>query len=391
MSDTTTLPEIAADTCTGVSAPPPATGGPTAEHDTFLRTVLGIDPGSYVCQAAPDPAAGVAAPGVAPNASDDAGQLPAAPAGGSPADAADTEGDMGRGAGPANAQDGGQKPLDRVLLGMPQREQAGGNLEKMSEADQKEVMSLLTQSAAHSPEESEYVVKALAAGHSLAELKQFQAQIAGKDKAWMEEHLRLVGSSSGKGIKQQWSHSCAPTEVEAMKGELDPIYAFQLRQKNPKLDQANDKDGSAVNPDLANEQFNLLTQTGGAVAPRENADGSGHGGKMSTLLNSEGSGMGLKFDRREVGSDITMNEALSTAQERLKMGLPVPISVGDDGNPYAHAAMITGVEDGPPRRFSIHDPWTGSVKVYSEEDIASGKLDVGSCKKLAAIYPPSRK
>lgn len=304
---------------------------------------------------------------------------------------ADPDSNMGRGSGPATEPGADQAALPRTLLGMPQREQASDNMAKMSPADHDEVMALLTTAAAHSPEESEYVVKALAAGHSVAELKQFQQQIAGKDPAWLEENLRLVGGSTGTGIKQQWSHSCAPTEVEAMKGELDPVYALQLRQKNPKLNQANDKDGNAVNPDLANEQFNLLTQTGGTVAPRDNADGSGHGGKMSTLLNSEGAGMGMSFDRREVGADITMDQALSTAQEKLKRGLPVPISVGDDGNPYAHAAMLTGVDDGPPRRFSIHDPWTGNTKTYSEADIRDGKLDVGSCKKLAAIYPPSPK
>lgn len=305
-------------------------------------------------------------------------------------DPGDLEANTGRGAGPGQASADGQAPAERMLLGMPQREQAAENMAKLPPAEHDEVLALLSTAASHSPEESEYVVKALAAGHSVAELKAFQQQIAGKDKAWLDENLRLVGGSTGKGIKQQWSHSCAPTEVEAMKGELDPIYAWQLRQKNPKLDQADDKDGNRLNPALANEQFNLLTQTGGIVASRDEAD-HGRGGKMSTVLNSEGAGMGLTFDRKEIGSDVTMDDALATAQERLKSGLPVPICVGDDANPYAHAAMMTAVEDGPPRRFSIHDPWTGSVKTYSEADIRAGKLDLASCKKIAAIYPPSRK
>lgn len=313
----------------------------------------------------------------------------------------DPEGNTGRGgsgsdgnpATPPTAGDGVSAegaPVERVVLGMAQRERAAENMAKMSPEDHAKVTKVLETAAAQNPDQVDYVAKALAAGHSTAEVEAFQKEIAGRDKAWMDEHLHLVGSSTGHGIKQQWSHSCAPTEVEAMKGELDPIYAMQLRKANPHLDQADDKDASKVNPALANEQFNLLTQGGGNAAPRENADGSGHGVKMSKLLNSEGSVMGMQFDRKEIGSDATMGEALDTAQEKLKGGLPVPISVGDDSNPYAHAAMMTGVDPGPPRRFSIHDPWTGSTKTYSEDDIRSGKLDVGSCKKIAAIYPPSR-
>ena len=40
-----------------------------------------------------------------------------------------------------------------------------------------------------------------------------------------------MGLAKGKGIKQQWHDSCAPTTMQAMMGELDPIYALKLHEE----------------------------------------------------------------------------------------------------------------------------------------------------------------
>jgi hypothetical protein len=76
----------------------------------------------------------------------------------------------------------------------------------------------------------------------------------------------------------------------------------------------------------------------------------------------------------------------------MDKGEPVPIVIGDGGkNANAHYVLITGMDKGPPKSYSIHDPWSGETVVRSEDEIKQGKLNIAGWNKLAAIEEPAEK
>ena len=59
---------------------------------------------------------------------------------------------------------------------------------------------------------------------------------------------------------------------------------------------------------------------------------------------------------------------------------------GDNGG---HIVMMTGIDDGPPRRYSFHDPWDGKTLVFTDKQISSNNIDIAGWKKMTHIYKPS--
>ena len=115
------------------------------------------------------------------------------------------------------------------MIGTAQQKRSDGMLAKLSPEDQKKYNDMLGK--AKTDKEKQYLAKGLASGHSVAELEGFQAKIAGKDEKWMQDNLSLTGNSDGKGVKQQWHMSCNATAVQAVKGEMDPLYALKVHEE----------------------------------------------------------------------------------------------------------------------------------------------------------------
>src|SRR5438105_1590370 len=78
----------------------------------------------------------------------------------------------------------------------------------------------------------QYLLKGVATGHSAHQLEEFDKKIKGKDEVWMQDHLSLTGDSHGRGVQQQWSTSCNATTAQAVRGELDPLYALDTHESN---------------------------------------------------------------------------------------------------------------------------------------------------------------
>ena len=269
---------------------------------------------------------------------------------------------------------------------------ADEKLDKLPPEDKQKVQALLD--GAKSEKEKGYITKALAAGHTPAELEEFAKTIAGKDEAWMNDNLRVVGDSKGKGIKQQWSFSCAPTTVEAIKAEMDPLYAMKLRADNPDFQDADNADGTAKNPDMAEDQRSMLEDdpdNQGYATSRDDPDGLGQGMVFKTLLNKQSGTTGLEYDNKKIGKDYTADDAMDAMSKGLADGVPVPITVGDAKHPYAHAALVTATDPGPPRTFTIHDPWEGKTETFTEDQIRNDKVNVGNWKHVGVVFPPSIK
>ena len=273
-------------------------------------------------------------------------------------------------------------PVPRVELGKAQTDRSDKLLAAMSKDDQAKVGELLEKAK---PEEKKYLQKALASNHSAAELDTFYKQIAGKDKAWMDVNLHVVGDSQGKGIKQQWECSCGPTTIQAMRGELDPVYALKLRTDNPHLTEAKDDDATALNPNMAADQKAILVGHGGIAT---NRDTDGKGISLGGALNEQKGVTGLKFDTEDVPDD-KFDARLAELDSALSGGLPVPIRVSSPGATGGHFVLVVGGELGPPRVYSIHDPWDGKIIKASEADIKAKKLNIAGWTQITHIYKPS--
>jgi hypothetical protein len=277
------------------------------------------------------------------------------------------------------------KPIVPPVLGPEQQKRADAMKAKLAPDDQKKYQAVLD--GAKSEKERQYITKGLAAGHSIGELQAFAVKIAGKDEKWMRDNLSLTGNSEGKGVKQQWSTSCNATTVEAVRGELDPLYALKMHEDNPNFTERDNSDGAKLNPKLAADQKALLeTPTASGykgIARSVNDPTDPHAGRWNTdLLNNVEDSTGISFTNKRIGSGLTVDQAVEDISSSVQGGMPVPIVIGDGAiSAYAHYVLVTATDPGPPRSFSIHDPANGTTEIRTEEELKTGKIDLAGDPK----------
>lgn len=297
--------------------------------------------------------------------------------------------------------------LDRKIIGSAQRDRASKKLEGLSEVDRERFNKLADD--AKSPEELDYLTKALAANHSVDDIEAFAKKINGKDKDWLQNNLKLTGDTSGEGVKQQWGHSCNATTVQAVRGELDPIYALKLHEENTDLSDADDSDGAKTNPKLAAEQKKMLESeyTGdfagkheGEAVKRDDVHTDGSGRFADDLLNDMSETTGVEYKTERIDTTYDFDKAAADVDAGVSKGHPVPLIVGKAKSDTAtsgeyttsHYVLVTGSDPGPPPTWTIHDPWEGKTVTHNVQDIKDGKADIGGgWKQLAAIENPSVK
>ncbi len=276
------------------------------------------------------------------------------------------------------------KPVPRAALGPAQSERAQALKQAMPPAEQQRIDKIMVQAKG---DETAYLTKALASGHTAAEIETFYAAIKGKNHTWMENNLHIVDDTTGHGVKQQWEMSCAPTSVQAIKAELDPIYALKLRTENPKLEDADASDGNKLSPKLAKEQGDMLLSQG---AQPTNLGRPGAGLSLNgveTLFNSTSSATGVSYKTEEI-DDTDVDASLAKMQTAISSGLPVPLLVGHNGV-AGHAVLMTGYDPGPPRRYAIHDPSAGKTVTVTDAQIKSKGLNVAGWTELTDFLEPS--
>jgi hypothetical protein len=279
----------------------------------------------------------------------------------------------------------GTEIVAHPVIGSAQAGRAAALEQKLSEEDKKKYKALLD---AATPATKDYLTKGLAANHSVAELEDFAKKIAGKDAKWLQDNLSLTGSSEGTGVKQQWHDSCGPTTLEAVRGELDPLYALQMHEDSPKLDAVNPSKATEINPKLAEDQRKILTDAKGIAVDRDK--GGGRGMWIAEPLNKLSASTGLTYQRKKMGeTGATVDDAVNTLNAATAAGEPVPIAIGANATNYQHYVLVTGSDPGPPRYYSIHDPWSGTTVVRSEDQLRNGKLDIANCNVLSAFDKPT--
>ena len=283
------------------------------------------------------------------------------------------------------------KQLGAQIVSRAQAKRANDKFSKLSKDDQERFRAVLWD--AESNEERLYIWKAFGACHSVKECATFAKKIRGKDPTWLNDKCRLTGSSQGTGIQQQWSHSCNATTAQAVRGEMDPVYALQTHEDNPNWGSVDDSDATSDNPKLASEQQQMLeseyigSASGphtGVAADRGNA-GAGSGRWASDLFNDPAEQAGVTYTTVK---DPATDDALKAIDAGVDQGVPVPIVIGNAPGGYTHYVLVTGKQKGPPEAYSIHDPWSGQTVTRSRDDIEQGKIDIAGSNTITAVEDP---
>ena len=243
---------------------------------------------------------------------------------------------------------------------------------------------------AQSPCEKAYIWKAFAACHTPDECLTFGRTIAGKSDNWMKDNLSLTGDTHGRGVQQQWSHSCNATTAQALRGQMDPIYALETRDRNPHMGTVDGLDATRENPALAEEQRRMLTSNytgglgamgGGTAVGRDQAGGSGRW--ADDLFNKSSDATGVTYSTMNPAADPTTQ--LDTG---LATGAPVPIVIGNAPGEYTHYVLVTGSDAGPPKTYTVHDPWDG-VTVTRTPAQMNGHINLAGSNQITAVEEPT--
>ncbi len=264
----------------------------------------------------------------------------------------------------------------------------------LSSSDKRRFDKLLAN--AKSDAERDYIKKALAAGHPVSEVEPFADRIRGSSSEWQQDNLSLTMDSKGKGVQQQFGHSCNATMVQAVHGELDPIYALKVHDQNPNFASVNDANALAANPSLAAEQQAMLQanytgalgpMNGGVAVDRANPNGAGRW--ADDHLNAMSSTTGVTYTPQLNANNP--GPSLAAIDAGLEQGAPVPIVVGGNtaNNAYGHYAVVTGSLDGPPKSYIIHDPWTGDTITQPASALQNNTANVAGWSQLNAVEVPT--
>ncbi|MEO0482589.1 MAG: papain-like cysteine protease family protein [Planctomycetota bacterium] len=282
---------------------------------------------------------------------------------------------------------------DPEVVGPAQRKRADDRYKSLSKEDKTAYDKL--KKSAKSDKEKDYLDKALASQYSVKDIEKFAKKINGKDDKWIQDNLKLTGNSKGKGVKQQWKHSCNATTVQAIRGQLDPIYALKLHEENADITDADDADGDKKNKKLADEQKKWLeSKTGGTGHAGTAVDRGAAGGAgrwAEDLMNNMSDVTGVEYSNKLVdGSTYKIADAIADIDKGLKAGHPVPIVIGKRQGDYQHYVLVTGFSEDK-KGWEIHDPWSADTVIRSLDDIKANKINLAGAKMITALDNPKAK
>ncbi|MCT4353422.1 peptidoglycan-binding protein [Streptomyces sp. Je 1-79] len=273
---------------------------------------------------------------------------------------------------------------------------ASTRMDMLSLEDETAMERMLARS--DSPQERAYLMKALAAGNSVAEIEEFQDKIHGKDPDWMRRHLSPVvtgaDSMDDEGLApngsnnnmeyatfngQRWVQggdgsegTCVASSTVTSRAMVDPLYALEL---------TGGPDGQQDDPDafkqrLVAEQHRLHTEGEGG----KNWTGMGPEGQERINDTTVGSATGSDYQRQDLNSADDRRAVLTEVEKSVAEGRPVPVDVsGKDG---AHAMTIIAQEGD---MLQVYNPW-GSTTWVSEDDFINGHMGKASNNELPNAY-----
>lgn len=290
-------------------------------------------------------------------------------------------------ANPGGVADDGQ------ILTPNELSRASQRLDGMSAADQAAFEKLLA--GARSPQEAAYLWKALAAGHGLSQLEQFDAAIHphGADPVWLAEHLtpqfdttQTAGESSGqfpleyKGqpmydgngssiYDQGGVGDCVAASTVVAQAGLDPMLMLKLTTGGT----ANGDDSAAAFQQRLHSLFisNYVTgqKADGDSSTYPTTDtGLGSTGE-NVLANADlGSTTGSTYHYVSLSNTSDRQAAVGSIEQAVDSGKPVPIDVNNGSE--GHQMMIIA-HDGD--KLEIYNPW-GFTEWVTENQFVNNQL-----------------
>ncbi|KAK1181488.1 peptidoglycan-binding protein [Streptomyces sp. NBS 14/10] len=297
------------------------------------------------------------------------------------------------------ADPGGPANLNEILSSNELKRSAQFR-DQMSAQDQAEFDRLI--SRAKSPQESAYLMKALAAGYDIKTLRSFGEDIHGRDATWLREHLapfhtsgdtrvglELASEFDVPGAKgAQWTQgdngTCVSSSTVAARALVDPVYTLRLTTGGHPGDPAYDSP-AAFKKRLLDEQIRVHKEGNGLPLPDGGMDLTGKDEVINDEITPH---TGSAYEQREVRTPDSRREALPLIEEAVDEGKPVPIGVEGfdtvDGERVrvGHAMMIVGHEGD---KLEVYNPW-GFTTWVSEDDFINNHMDKASDKRLPGAY-----
>lgn len=295
---------------------------------------------------------------------------------------------MARTAQPVKA---GMSPADAVVLadiGMDGTTPGHGNavlssaqlarlatlMKDLPPADRAKLHALLAK--AKSPLEEAYILKALVAGHSVADVTPFADRIRGKDASWLKQHLALNVDPNSPGdvyydgtpVKQMDPTACGSTAIVMAHVMNDPMYGLSL---------TTDAKGNDLQADDFAKQF--------AAAQKSTHDATNSVWPEAAGTSPWGETGGMNHavpgnDYHTVWVDDTdgrsAHPALRDAVSAVDAGHTVPVMLAPTTHQMLHGGefhyvLMVGHHDG---MITVYDPG-GSVTEVPESDFYNGRMN----------------
>ena len=277
-----------------------------------------------------------------------------------------------------------------------QAKRAKDKLDKLSPENRQRFEQLLHN--AKSPQEQAYLMKDLAAGHSVDEIANFDNLIHnhGDDPAWLQEHLTPMtnGDAQNPDFTYQgasWTQGQYPAAVAAStvlaRAAVDPSYALKLTTGNKPGDPSSTSKDAFLER-LRQEEQNVYDQgsTGGdgtsepsqaATSYPGNTPGPGDNQGQQISSGNGGTSGGQNYDGQnnqyqDVGSSAADHrEILANVHRALDEGKPVPIQAQSADS--SNQMVIVGYRGD---QLEVYKP-PGEITWISENDLVSGTMDPG--------------
>lgn len=275
-----------------------------------------------------------------------------------------------------------------IIMSENDAERAGKRLDQLSEADRKRFDALLDN--AKSPQEKAYLMRALAAGHSVGDIEKFDGQIHGHgdDAEWLRNHLQPIYNTTDKATGQtipvtyngvpweQTGNTCVAASTVTARAMVDPMYAFQLTTGG------HPDDPNSTSADAFQKRYLEETER---IYGRPANEGDGMTGDQSVAAadNEIGKATGQDYDYKDLNSTEDRAGIVDDVAKSVDQGKPVPVIVEgfDGGQRVGHQMMIIGHQGD---MLQIYNPWGHTVWV-SESDFVNGHMQGASDSRLPQV------